>query len=497
MTDSSYQTINYIEQGGENWHIDGYLFRNNEDVTQYIWNPREIVYINQESDLGEAANGVITLESKIYHFNTIISTTNKIQLPDAYIQFQGNKLGEGGFFYLGTESAFNGTMTGNNSVLFKWDFVIGSPYGSVFNIENQGENFLVLNNVLISLVNSIGTITGGNISIDNLLLSNYSAGFSINDMDLVSLVSVVAQFGNNVAGTKIFDINNCDNMSVQNMNLQLGSNECAFDITGTISRANINSILPNLPDNVFCAGSLDNTDAELYTYGIRGLPDSDILGIITVSEQTTETAITAIGKYEPINTTFSTQLEKLERTTFVSSDGGIIYNGLETYNLKLSGWVSMKGSTGTQYDMNCRTVLLNNQVSCTFDDSTDYITATAHGLSNDDIVELEEDGGLPANLSENVPYFVINKTDNTFQISLTSGGSAIDFGSDGTLSNYFRKLTFQTASAVVTANNQRTLGSSINDIITMSTGQKIKLYIANLDAIVNVVVTDMYVKLTR
>ena len=89
-----------------------------------------------------------------------------------------------------------------------------------------------------------------------------------------------------------------------------------------------------------------------------------------------------------------------------------------------------------------------DSTSCAADHTTDTFTATAHGLSDtDDRVAIGGStvpGGLTnqlANLAgtpdwqsavENGgSYYVVNKSTDTFQVSASSGGSAIDFTSDG------------------------------------------------------------------
>lgn len=70
--------------------------------------------------------------------------------------------------------------------------------------------------------------------------------------------------------------------------------------------------------------------------------------------------------------------------------------------------------------------------------STDVFTKTTHGLSNGDLVVLTEmtgGAGLVAGDAGNAngaarPYYVIASAANTFQLSNTSGGSAVDVGSD-------------------------------------------------------------------
>ena len=81
----------------------------------------------------------------------------------------------------------------------------------------------------------------------------------------------------------------------------------------------------------------------------------------------------------------------------------------------------------------------NNSADFTANSGTDVITSAAHGLVNGDQVNFLSDGTLPGGLEAfeyNYPwtgevYYVINKTTNTFQVSLTPGGSAINITSAG------------------------------------------------------------------
>lgn len=65
----------------------------------------------------------------------------------------------------------------------------------------------------------------------------------------------------------------------------------------------------------------------------------------------------------------------------------------------------------------------------------DVITSYAHGCANNDRVFFRPgpDGTLPAGLSATVIYFVINANTNSYQVSLTQGGAAVDITADGEL----------------------------------------------------------------
>lgn len=67
----------------------------------------------------------------------------------------------------------------------------------------------------------------------------------------------------------------------------------------------------------------------------------------------------------------------------------------------------------------------------TVDKATDICTSVAHGLVNTDQVRVSSDGVLPAPLVENQLYFIVNVTIDTFQLSLTSGGSALNIVDPG------------------------------------------------------------------
>jgi hypothetical protein len=63
-------------------------------------------------------------------------------------------------------------------------------------------------------------------------------------------------------------------------------------------------------------------------------------------------------------------------------------------------------------------------------DTDDTIYARAHGFINDEQVTFYGDD-LPTGITQGDLYFVVNASADTFQISLTQGGAAIDITADG------------------------------------------------------------------
>jgi len=68
---------------------------------------------------------------------------------------------------------------------------------------------------------------------------------------------------------------------------------------------------------------------------------------------------------------------------------------------------------------------------------TDVITSTAHGLVNEDLVQFTTTTTLPAGLSLATDYYVRDATANTFKVSLTKGGVAVDITDTGTGTHTF------------------------------------------------------------
>lgn len=68
----------------------------------------------------------------------------------------------------------------------------------------------------------------------------------------------------------------------------------------------------------------------------------------------------------------------------------------------------------------------------TVDAGTDVFTATAHGLSDGDYVYFTTTGSLPTGLITTRNYYVINSATDTFQVSHSLGGPAVDITSTGT-----------------------------------------------------------------
>lgn len=92
------------------------------------------------------------------------------------------------------------------------------------------------------------------------------------------------------------------------------------------------------------------------------------------------------------------------------------------------GWVEVRrGSAFQAWDIGTGAVVVSS-----IDTGTDEITVSAHTFTDGDVVKVDASTTMPGGLTRVKPYYIINSTATTFQLSLTSGGSAVDITSGGT-----------------------------------------------------------------
>ena len=81
------------------------------------------------------------------------------------------------------------------------------------------------------------------------------------------------------------------------------------------------------------------------------------------------------------------------------------------------------------YDWTTLTKALNSAVSVAFDHTTDFITQAGHGYENWQRILFV--GSLPTEITTLKLYWIVNKTTDTYQVSLTEWGSPVLFTSNG------------------------------------------------------------------
>jgi hypothetical protein len=75
--------------------------------------------------------------------------------------------------------------------------------------------------------------------------------------------------------------------------------------------------------------------------------------------------------------------------------------------------------------------VMDDSVTFTADHTIDTYTASEHCLTDDTPVRVSSSGTLPSGLSSSTTYYVINATDDTFQLSASVGGAAVAITTNG------------------------------------------------------------------
>lgn len=116
------------------------------------------------------------------------------------------------------------------------------------------------------------------------------------------------------------------------------------------------------------------------------------------------------------------------KTMKITGDTGMVRVAptTTTYTLN-SDQVTVNSAASLTVGMYCNTM----SRSVTLTDTGDLVTFAAHGLQNGDKVFFSVIT-TTTGISINTPYYVVNATTDTFQVSLTSGGAAQALTTDGT-----------------------------------------------------------------
>jgi len=124
--------------------------------------------------------------------------------------------------------------------------------------------------------------------------------------------------------------------------------------------------------------------------------------------------------------------------------------------------ITVEFSAGAALQHQVAAILLNI-VAANVNFVSDTFTSTAHGLSNGHLVSISSGGTLPAGLSAAINYYVITSTTNTFQLSLTPGGAAVNMTSAGAGTHTVElvKVAFNVNAANFRAENPRFINSSV------------------------------------
>lgn len=120
---------------------------------------------------------------------------------------------------------------------------------------------------------------------------------------------------------------------------------------------------------------------------------------------------------------------KLATTAFVAA-GGSIAGEIKIWPGPVipSGFLLCDGSAQSRASFpNLFAALVANKGAATVTIASPGVwTLNSHGFNNGDVIFVETTGALPTGLTADTPYFVVAAATNTFQVSSTKGGAAIN-----------------------------------------------------------------------
>lgn len=416
LTDPSIKTVNTLADGDLIHNVDVSDTTANAagtsakisfgDFKSSVGVSSNVINVTSEADLPEAVGNVITFgaaqngltyvadDAFVYDKDFVIE-------GEINIKFTCTNLDKA-WIYVGTGTMFTSSDFGT----IEFDNFVGvssDPSATMFNLSGAGSVF-VSRSLFLGSGGTGGVIANDLTTMLFCTLSDFGAGFDISCAGGFAFTEGSIDTWQNQPSTTMLKfsppmtfISIYDNGFVTS-----GANETILDIDETLltagTRININTtdFDITLGGIIFAPNSLDQTSLNSKYSGNVGVADSTVTAKIRFVGNAAATTIAGISVNTPINTTSSYEVLILER--FVSQD------------------------------------------LITFDFTTNALnTAFNHGLSANDRLQLfTYTGTLPAELDAATRYFVINPTATTFQLSLTSGGGAVNFTDDGTGVLYYR-----------------------------------------------------------
>jgi len=123
---------------------------------------------------------------------------------------------------------------------------------------------------------------------------------------------------------------------------------------------------------------------------------------------------------------------------------------------------------------------MNTSANVTFTNATDKVNYNSHPYSDGDIVRFSNTGGaLPAEISADTNYYVVNAGANDFEIEESVGGGTLDFTDDGTGTSSVVKCSDEPIKIILTGLNiENDYGF---DIYAMDDVEEIHVYRSELE----------------
>jgi len=406
--------------------------------------------------------------------------------------------------YLGKDEFWNGGVAVGKFLGFIGSSFINVPYGGLFSDDFFVDGTLSIQNLVVGSCARLGKIIGGtgsrfNVE-TNFLVLGTGQPLELNNITSVTIGVTTFEDGRNEVGGGMYRItgSSTDVIEILKLRSKLESNESMLYIApsvadnlegiGTIHVGKMRG------DGSFLAsGSADEEHPRLQFSGNDPIADSTVvLEARSEGNTTTFVNIPAVNAKILVTTGINFIADKVSRTE-LNINGTGKYIGTENVTLKLSSNVNMDPQTAAK---NLRAQFFGTKPTqriVTFNNITDVINETATPRVNGDIITFKNSAGtLSTGLRKDVVYYVVNKQTDTFQVSYTLGGAAINFTDNGTGTNSYQlgELCGAIGRANITAGNS--IDVFPNGIADFFTNCEVNVVVWNATDSVAILIRNIY-----
>jgi len=464
------------------------------EVTTY----NNYVIVKSVTDFPTPSVGIITLAvDTTYFINGFVDIgTNEIVLNEDNVFMS----------FASTTGTLTGTtigtlITGNisNGATFR-NINIECPNGQIFDIDGNEGAFITMDFVTSFNCTTIGNLT----DIFSLVIKAGFAFFTngitfsgtfdggVTFTETAFIVFTGTAFDLDTATVQSFKMSNCswagiggsstdmDGLTNSGNILTGGAaiiTGCDFSTTGTI----LNNITPS--------------DLQWDFENNRGVINSTVSTEAQVLGNSTTTVMHAQNARVIMNVTGVTG-EESSRIT-VGTDGVSIFNAIENEVIKFDGNILLEPASSTK-QISCQFVSIGAaQTVVTFTNATNLINDTGTPLVDGDQITFKDNAGtLPAELFDNVIYYVVNQVANAYQVEYEPGDGAITFSTDGSGTNSYRlsDLHGSLPSTPIAANSPRNLVPQA--LHTLITDDETTVVLINEDDGIDIDVKQAYYRMT-
>ncbi len=373
------------------------------DLSNLLKIPTTYKTVNTEADFGVASGDEILLTSNItYVTNTTTPVSKTLVIPAGGNVMIVSAALTKAIVYVGTGTLWKAPSAFGIVVLR--EIICQAPNGTLFDTALGAGQWFSVSTIYANAVAG-GTIRNATFTALFTQFTAIGTGITFeNNASQVSLSHTASTAWRNV-GTNMFTFKgNIPDVAILDSRFVPTSLDTVYDFQPSLETFGTNIVVnsttgyPSGAGQVFAPTSLKQDYKKSYFAGNVGITDSTVSSQMAFADSVLNTDIITINTRALLNAVWTTQLQ--ERMLLV--DHCTFDNAANTITTRL----------------------------------VDNTTAYNHGLVNGNQVKFKTGGTLPPEILLDTIYYVISATATTFQISLTLGGSLIDFTTNGTGTHY-------------------------------------------------------------